>query len=165
LENSSFIWSNYATDNERGKVCLVLAFEKLRSRINNTLRADDVVIEFEGSRCHQIFSVNYGLVEYVDWHAHQTNSQHLANPISYTYLKDKQLFSEEHEFRIALSAIGIGQFALRDKIMSFPPSLQLSFNFHDAIADGTITAILHAPDADREFLRTELQKLNIALFE
>ena len=110
--------------------------------------------------------MDYGLVEYVEWDSHQTNIERLANPVQYTYLKAKereeQRFCEEHEFRISLSAIGFGQFALRDgSTMEFPPSLQLAFDFQAAIADGTIVKILHAPDTDTDFLKSELHKLRI----
>ena len=164
LDNSDYIWSNYANNNERGKVCVVFEFGKLRSTINNILRPGNAALEYNGNRCHQIFSVNYGLVEYIEWDSHQTNSERLANPITYTYLKDKQRFAEESEFRISLSAIGIGQFSLRDgSTMEFPSSLQLAFDFQVAIADSTIVKILHAPDADTDFLRSDLQKLRIVL--
>lgn len=164
LENSDYIWSNYANNNERGKVCVIFEFGRLRSNINNTLRPGNAALEYNGNRCHQIFSVNYGLVEYVEWHSHQINSELLPNPISYTYLKDKQRFVEEREFRISLSAIGIGQFALRDgNTMDFPSSLQLAFDFQAAIADGTIVKILHAPDTDMDFLKSELHKHRIVL--
>lgn len=170
LENSDYIWSNYANNHERGKVCVVFVFEygKLRSTINNTLRPGNAALDHNGNRCHQIFSVNYGLVEYVEWGSHQTNSERLANPIQYTYLKAKQRegqrFYEEREFRISLSAIGIGQFALRDgSTMEFPSSLQLAFDFQAAIADGTIVKILHSPEADTDFLKSELHKLRIVL--
>ncbi|MCU7918508.1 MAG: hypothetical protein KZQ95_09150 [Candidatus Thiodiazotropha sp. (ex Epidulcina cf. delphinae)] len=162
LENSDFIWQNYANGSERGKICVVFEFGKLRSKLNKTLQPGNTVLEYEGNRCHQIFSVNYGIVEYVEWNSHQTNSEYLANPIKYAYLKDKQRFSEENEFRISLSAIGIGHFALRDgSIMQFPSNLQLAFDFRSAIADSTIQQILYAPDSDSDFLKTELHKLRI----
>lgn len=164
LDNSDYIWYNYANNNERGKVCVVFEFGKLRSIINNTLCPSNAALEYNGNRCHQIFSVNYGLVEYVEWGSHQTISERLANPITYTYLKDKQRFAEEREFRISLSAIGIGQFSLRDgSTMEFPSSLQLVFDFQSAIADSTIVKILHAPGTDTGFLRSELQKLHNVL--
>ncbi|MDQ6987995.1 MAG: hypothetical protein Q9M25_09350 [Mariprofundaceae bacterium] len=90
--------------------------------------------------------------------------EHLPNPIRYTYLKDKEKFSEEKELRISLSAIGIGQFALKDgSMMQFPSSLQLAFDFKAAIADGTIRQILYAPNSDSNFLQAELGKLGIVL--
>lgn len=168
LENSDYIWSNYSNNHKRGKVCVVFEFGKLRDTINITLRPGSAALDYNGNRCHQIFSVNYGLVEYVERDSHQTNSERLANPIQYTYLKakqrDGQRYFEEREFRISLSAIGIGQFALRDgSTMEFPPNLQLAFDFQAAIADGAIVKILHSPDADADFLKSELNKLRIVV--
>jgi hypothetical protein len=74
-----------------------------------------------GIQCHQIFSVNYGIIEYVDWDRHQANEMRLLNPIVYTYLKDREQFSEEKELRVSLSAIGMGHFVLDDgSMMVFP---------------------------------------------
>lgn len=162
LENSGFIWNNYANGSERGKVCIVFEFGRLRTMLNQTLQPGNAMLEYNSNRCHQIFSVNYGIVEYVEWGTHQANTEHLPNPIRYTYLKDKMQFSDEKELRICLSAMGIGQFALRDSsTMQFPPSLQLAFDFRAAIADGTIQQILYAPDSDSDFLHAELHKLRI----
>ena len=147
LENSNYIWEHYGNGSVKGTVCIVFEFGKLRATLNQTLQ-----------RCHQSFSVNYGIVEYVEWDTHQANTKRFPNPIKYTYLKDKKKFSEEKEFRISLSALGIGQF---DSTMLFPSSLGLVFNFRAAIADRTIQQILYAPDSDSDFLQTELQKLHI----
>lgn len=161
LENSDFIWNNYANGSAKGKVCVVFGFGKLRATLNHTLQPENAALEYNGNRCHQIFDVNYGIVEYVEWNTLQTNTACLPNPIGYTYLKDKK-FSKEKELRISLSAIGIGQFALKDgSMMQFPSSLQLTFNFRTAIADRTIQQILCAPDSDSDFLQTELHKLRI----
>jgi hypothetical protein len=161
LENSDFIWNNYANGSAKGKVCVVFGFGSLRATLNQTLRPENSVLEYNSNRCNQIFSVNYGIVEYVEWKTHQANTEHLPNPIKYTYLKDKQ-FSGEKELRISLSALGIGQFALKDgSAMRFPPSLQLAFDFRSAIADHTIQQILFAPDSDSDFLQAELHKLRI----
>jgi hypothetical protein len=164
LENSDFIWNNYANGSEKGKVGAVFEFGKLRTILNQTLHSRNVALEYNGNRCYQIFSINYGIVEYVEWDIYQANIESLPNPIRYTYLKDKKRFAEEKELRISLSAIGIGQFALRDgSTMQFPSSLQLDFDFRAAIADGTIQQILYAPDSDSDFLQTELHKLRIVL--
>lgn len=161
LENSDFIWNNYANVSEKGKVCVVFEFGKLRATLNRTLQSGNAALEYNGIRCHQIFSVNYGIIEYVERDEHQANTEHLPNPITYTYLKDKR-FSKEKELRISLSAIGIGQFALNGgSIMQFPSNLQLSFDFRAAIADRTIQQILYAPDSDSDFLQAELSRLRI----
>lgn len=162
LENSDFIWNNYANGSAKGKVCIVFEFGRLCATLNQTLQPGNAALEYDGNRCRQIFSVNYGIVEYVEWDAHQVNTKHHPNPIKYTYLKDKKKFSEEKELRISLSAVGIGQFALKDgSTMQFPSSLRLAFDFRAAIADRTIQQILCAPDSDSDFLQTELQKLHL----
>jgi hypothetical protein len=162
LENSDFIWNNYANGSAKGKVCIVFDFGKMRKRLNQTLHPGNAALEYNGNRCHQIFSLNYGIVEYVEWETHQANTKHLPNPIKYTYLKDKKTFSAEKELRISLSAPGIGQFALNDgSTIQFPARLQLSFDFRAAIADRTIQQILYGPDCDSDFLQAELCKLRI----
>lgn len=162
VENSDFIWKNYANGSEKGKVCVVFEFGRLRTMLNQILAPGNARLLYEGNLCHQIFSINYGLVDYVEWDGHQTNERYLSNPILYTYLKDAAGFSNEKELRISLSAIGIGQFALNDgSKIQFPPSLQLAFDFRAAIATGAIQTILLAPDFDSGFLTRELAKLRI----
>lgn len=165
LENSDFIWNSYAGGSEKGKVCVVFAFGKLRATLNQSLHPGNAALQFKGNPCRQIFSVNYGIIEYVDRGRHQADTAHLPNPIKYTYLKD-QRFSEENELRVSLSAPGIGQFVLNDgTVMDFPASLQVAFDFKAAIADGTIQHVFKARDCDSRFLHTELHKLNIVLNE
>lgn len=162
VENSDYIWKNYANGSDKGKVCVVFEFGRLRAMLNRALEPGSAALLCDGNLCRQIFSVNYGLVNYVEWDAHRTNEQYLANPILYTYIKDASGFSEEKELRISLSAIGIGQFALKDGTMiQFPPSLQLAFDFRDAIANAAIREILLAPDSDSGFLTRELGRLRI----
>ncbi len=162
VENSDFIWRNYANVSAKSKVCVVFEFGKLRAMLNDTLAAGNVALLCEGNQCHQIFSVNYGLVDYVHWNDHQTNGQYLSNPILYTYLKDAAGFSDEKELRISLSALGIGQFALHDgSLIQFPQSLQLAFDFRAAISAAAIRQILLAPDAGSDILKRELAKLRI----
>jgi len=160
LENSDFIWKNYANGSDRGKVCIVFDFAKLREALNLRLRSGSAVLEYRGIRCEQFFSVNYGIVEYVDWAIYQANALYLPNPIKYTYLKDMK-FSEEKELRVSLSALGIGQFVVDGSKMEFPRHLQMAFDFRAAIADGTIKEILSARDSDAGFLKTELHRLRI----
>ena len=93
---------------------------------------------------------------------HEVNAKRFTNPIIYTYLKDKTKFSEEKEFRISLSAMGMGEFALKDgSTVLFPSSLHLPFLFNAAIRDGTIRPMLCAPNTDVDFLHAELNKLRI----
>ena len=162
MENSNFIWEHYGNGGDKGKVCIIFEFGKLRATLNEILRPGNAVLEYKGLRCSQIFSVNYGIIEYVDWDVHEANEKRLPNPIIYTYLKDKTKFSEEKEFRISLSAIGMGEFALKDgSNMQFPPSLHVPFFFKTAIQDSTIGSMLCAKDTDVDFLYKELSSLHI----
>lgn len=162
IENSDYIWKTYGNGSEKGNVCVVFEFGKLRAMLNGALNPEGAELLYDGNLCRQIFSVNYGLVDYVDWSTHQTNEQYLANPILYTYIKDAARFGEEREMRVSLSAIGIGHFALRDGTMiQFSPSLQLGFDFREAIANAAIREVLLAPESDSGFLRREFSKLRI----
>lgn len=162
MENSNYIWEHYGNGSAKGKVCLVFEFCKLRTTLNETFRPGNAVLECNSMRCHQIFSINYGIIEYVDWDVHQANAKRLPNPITYSYLKDKTRFSEEKEFRISLSALGMGEFALKDgSTLQFSSSLHVPFLFKTAIGDGTIRPMLCTPDTDIDFLYEELNKLHI----
>lgn len=66
MENSDFIWKNHGKGGKKGKLCVEFRFGKLRETINQTLKPGNAAIEFDGKRCQQIFSVNYGIVEYID---------------------------------------------------------------------------------------------------
>ena len=136
-------------------------FKKLRIALNQTIRSENTALDYNGSRCRQIFSINYGIVEYVEWDKHQENASNLPNPIKYTYLKDKK-FSAEKELRISLSALGIGHYVQNGVMMDFPDSFPFGFDFKAAIADGTIEQILYLSDCDSDFLLFELNKLHIA---
>jgi hypothetical protein len=162
LEESESLWTNYASGSEKGKIGIVFEFGKLRAALNMTLQTGNSALEYNGVRCHQIFSINYGMVEYVNWDTHRANEERLPNPIIYSYLKDKSLH-EERELRISLSAPGIGQFMLNDGTrVNFPVSLQMPFDFRAALADRTIKEILRGPDCDVAFLVAELNKMQIA---
>ncbi len=67
LENSEFIWNNYANNSAIGKICIVLNFGKLRECLNKTLLSNNAALVYYGYRCCEIFSLNYGIVQYVDW--------------------------------------------------------------------------------------------------
>lgn len=160
LENSDHIWSAYGNSGQKGKVCLVFRFEKLREMLNAVFENSETLVK--GYRCKQIFSINYGLIRYVDWEATRTSENYLANPILYTYIKDER-YGEERELRISLSAVGIGKFAVNgDVIEDLGASLQLSFDFRRAIAAGVIEEIKHLPDTDVGHLQRELENLGIS---
>jgi hypothetical protein len=165
LENSSYIWGEYG----KGGNALGLAFEfgKLRHVLNQTMESGNSALMYGDNHCKQIFSINYGIVEYVEREKHSLNVQRLANPVQYTFLKEKQKYEGERELRISLSALGIGSFALANgEIMAFPPSLQLDFNFKEAFFSGTIQEILtNGDDSLAEHLKQKMQKLGYMLLE
>lgn len=160
LENSDHIWCSYGRGSPMGQVGLELDFEKLRRRVNAGL-AGDAALMFGDLRCHQIFSINYGKVAYVNRKIHRVNNEHAANPIEYAYLKDER-FADERELRVTLSAIGMGRFLLANgQEFDFPPALQLAFDFRDAIADGTITQVLTGSTTNVKYLTAEFARLGI----
>ncbi|MBB3192845.1 hypothetical protein [Roseateles terrae] len=99
LDNSDHIWSEYANGSEHGKVCLVFHFGRLRAHLNQTLEPARATLMYGSMRCQQFFSVNYGVVSYIDWANHKANDEHLLNPVAYTYLKDLR-YSAERELRV-----------------------------------------------------------------
>ena len=98
--------------------------------------------------CHQIFSINYGVVDYVPRDSHRANTARAPNPIEYAFLKDDR-FREERELRVSLSTLGMGHFVLADGTkVDFPPSLTLELDFRGALADGTIVELLASGSTD-----------------
>lgn len=161
LENSKFIWENYGGGGMKGKVCAVFRFDKLREKINDALGSGNCFMEYQGERCDQIFSVNYGMVQYVERRVHQANGTKLPNPIEYSYMKDVK-FNAEKEFRITLSAFGMGKFVLGNDVqMQFPRGLSLSFDFRAAKSDQTIQDILCGPDVGRGYFERKLAENKI----
>lgn len=151
LENSEYIWREYGNkEGSKGKICLVLEFGKLRQMLNQTIRdaTDNSTLMCGDFKCHQIFSINYGIVEYVKRAEHQLNLKRLPNPIQYTYIKEEEKYGQEKELRISLSAIGIGNFALNSgELLNFSSSMQVQFDFRSAVASGVIEQILHIDPA------------------
>ena len=155
LDNSEHIWREYAIGSANGKVGLKFEFGKLRARLNEALQPDKCMLQADGKPCLQIFSVNYGMVEYVDWTTYRANTERLPNPVSYVYLKDAS-YAAERELRVSLFALGLGEYAFADgSTMAFRNSLQVQFDFRGAFADGTIKQVLMAPGSNLEFLRAE----------
>jgi hypothetical protein len=163
LENSDHIWTIYGGGGTRGKVGVGFDFSKLRAALNEPFRSGTGVVEYNGQRCRQIFSINYGIVQYVDWAEYQANLDRLPNPMEYTYLKDKR-FADERELRISLSTLGIGDFVLNDgSKIEFPPGVRVEFDFGRAIGSGTVQEILRGTGCDNEFLVAELNKLGVGI--
>jgi hypothetical protein len=164
LENSDYIWANYATSARKGKIGLVFRFGSLRAMLNQACDPEKTLLAYNGLPCRNIFSLNYGVVEYVDFDTHSINTPHLPNPIQYVHLKSAALYANEKELRVTLSAPGMGDFVLNDgSYMALPGSLQVPFDFHAAFTNGVIAKLLCSPDSDREFIRDELHKRRIAV--
>lgn len=81
LENADYLWRHYGSGSERGKVCVVFSFSKLREALNRSFAPDSARLVVDGVVCQQVLSLNYGIVRYVAWHAHQANNETLLNPI------------------------------------------------------------------------------------
>jgi hypothetical protein len=161
LENAGYLWNNYGSGGAYGKIGLELGFGQLRTRLNTFMSSDGVQIVRGNVVCHQIFDINYGIVQYVEWDDHRANTERLPNPIEYTYIKAMR-FRAEQELRVSLSAIGLGTFVLKDgSAMEFPPSMQVHFDFRAALADGTVRRLLCVPETNTAYLRAELEKRNI----
>lgn len=161
LEDLDSNWQNYGNDSKYGKVCIVFNFGKLRKALNLILHPGNCDLQYYGESCRQIFSISYGIVRYEDLCKYQANSSVHVNPIEYAFLKDEK-FSEEKEFRIVLSAFGMGTFSMGNgDTFEFPRSLTMGFDFKTAISDGTILKILQAADCKSDFLRAELKELRI----
>jgi hypothetical protein len=63
--HSGSIWVNYGNGSAKGKVGVVFDFAKLRAAINRVLEPSNAALFYYGRQYDQIFSVNYGMVEYV----------------------------------------------------------------------------------------------------
>lgn len=160
LENSDYIWENYSKGSKKGQICLVLNFGKLRDMLNNTLLHGQCILQCDNIAAQQIFSINYGIIQYIDLNDHQTNEKYLSNPIKYSFLKSNE-YVAENELRILLSAPGVGEFILGEKSLDFKDHLHMTFNYADAFRAGIITQILTAENCDKNFLKDELGKFNI----
>lgn len=160
LENSDYIWQNYGRGDSIGQVGLEFDLDKLRLMLNQNLAGPSVLM-YKDTRCKQIFSINYGIITYVDRATYRANIERAVNPIEYAYIKD-QVYSAEQELRITLTALGIGRFMLDGAHeIEFPRSLQLAFDYRQAFAEGAISQILLAPDTDRGLLTNALGRLGI----
>ena len=161
LENTPLIWRDYGLGGSHGKVCLVLEFGRLRTTLNKTLDSATGRLLFDGVICEQIFNVNYGLVDYVDWASLRMNQARYVNPVQYTYLKDRKRFADEKELRISLSALGIGSYKVSGKGLDFYDFVHIDFDYRSAMANGTMRTVECSPDIDRAYLQSRLEELRI----
>ena len=145
-ENSDYIWHSYGNGGNKGKICLVFKFGKLRSMLNDIYQDDRTILEYNGITLKKWFYLNYGLIQYVDWKNHKSNEKFYQNQIVYTYFKDENNFSIDEELRIALSYLPVGRPILNGKLFEFPNHLHMHFDFGPAIGKSVIKKILHSPD-------------------
>jgi hypothetical protein len=82
----------------------VFEFGKLRQTLNHTMHSskENNLLHCGGYRCKQIFSINYGIVKYMERDTRQLVSARFPNPIEYTFVKDKEKYADERELRISL---------------------------------------------------------------
>lgn len=132
MKKMPHMWNTY------GEICIVFEFSKLRKALNEII--DFSYLVQDNNMYLPIFSINYGYVQYCNWSQHSTGGG--VNPIRYLYLKDAQ-YKDEHELRISLSASGMGEFISNDRSkIDFSSSLQLEFNFQEAIDRQIIQKII-----------------------
>jgi hypothetical protein len=79
LENSDHIWT-YSSGTPKGNVGLVFDFDKVRATLNRTLQSGGAALEYNSIQCRQIFNLNYGVVEYIDWTKHRANETPATQP-------------------------------------------------------------------------------------
>lgn len=154
LENSDYIWKNYGNSG-KDAICLEVEFGKLRRELNDTLL--NMPWYYGPYPIKSIFSINYGIAEYVDWHNSQNS---FRNPIKYLYMKNKEKYQEEKELRVSLSAMGTVKFVLSDSTeIEFPEFINFPFNFKKAFGEDIIKRILKTPACDRALLTTLADKI------
>lgn len=134
LENSDYIWQNYGNDGDKGKVCLVFGFDKLRNMLNENFNND------------QKFFINYGIIKYINWNEHQENKKNLLTPIIYAYLKDKEKYEKDKELRITLSSLFGSE-------IDFPEHKHVDFDFKKAFVNGVIQRIIYDDNCDKDKLK------------
>jgi len=166
LENSPYIWRNYGGPEANKKICLVFNFGKLRKILNDTLdySLKNHSLLYGKDSLYQMFSINYGIVDYIYRGSHKLIQTYLPNPIEYIYLKDKKSYEEEKELRISLSAIGLGKFVLKNgEEVIFPSFLQYSFDFKLAFSNNVIQQIQISDESIVPELKKTLEPLKISM--
>lgn len=113
-------------------IVIEIDFDFLRTTLNATMQNAGVV--YEESVLPNMLEINYGIMQYVDRASYEGEYSHA--PVSNLYFKDKK-YENEKEFRISLSAIGMGGFTFPNgAILDFPNFLELEFNWRQAFEEG-----------------------------
>ena len=158
LNNSKHIWKNYGNSvDSAGKVCLVFNFGRLRNYLNEILQRGGLL--YRGVSICPLFSIDYGIVDYVERNQAFANQPYLPNPMTYVYLKDRR-YESEAEFRIALSAVGIGHFALGNgELIEFGQYLEFAFDFKGAFNVGAIRHLIIEAASSKRLVNLLVQAL------
>lgn len=157
LQDSGYIWREYGNSDRPGKVGVVFDLNKLRATLEETHR--DVVVSYGGVKTMQIFDLNCGMVNYIDWNKFQANEHEIPNPIIYSYLKDRR-YKQDKELRFTLSALGVGRYqVIAGQDLLFPPSISYPFDFQKAALDGTIQRLIFEDGVDPNSYLRKLSKV------
>ncbi|MGE4349671.1 MAG: hypothetical protein AB7D28_07890 [Candidatus Berkiella sp.] len=151
-QNTQFLWEHYS-HGDKNAICLVLDCRKLIEYINSVYMNAFLIVN--NNRYKNFLFINYGLVTYGNMDQLFVKDNFL-NPIEYAYFKDANKYSDEDEFRITLSCIGMFKYQLDGRPFAFPESLKLEFNIRDVIANKILKEILIASGHDED-LRIKLQ--------
>ena len=162
---TDYLWDTYSK-NDPCAVCIEFNYTKMANYMFKIFQYSRICYiagnKEKSFSNHQdgvnIFNLNFGLVEYIDPITYFNNNS--QNAILYSYLKSKNLYSEDNEFRITLCTQGI----FKDIILpngvafNFPYGIKLEFDFQLANAENTIVRLHFRIPPDKEFL-THLEKL------
>jgi hypothetical protein len=164
-ENTPFLWNHY-NDADNNAIRIVFDCHKLINHLNRTHGISKII--HQSTRSENFIYINYGLVKYGNFKDDILATNTLPNPIEYVYFKDFDKYSEEKEFRISLSCMGIyKEYKLQNNsIFNFPTSIKYKFDFTLAIQLGIIVALELTEQCDKNFqskLRDFLKKRNIKL--
>ena len=156
-ENTSHLWEHYG-ESDPNAICLVLDAHKLINYLNSNF--DETRLIYNNKRLINFFFINHGIVTYGNFD-NVFLKKHLPNPIEYVYFKDAEKYSEEKEFRISLSCLGVCKYVLLDGTdFTFPESLKLAFNFSEAIREGVIKEItLNSKSGNNEEIKSNLNAI------
>ncbi|OCH98965.1 hypothetical protein A8135_09415 [Legionella jamestowniensis] len=129
IENKEYK-KDYGSQDESGKVLLTINLSNfLKSlqdlRCNNSIPLDN-----------QIY-LCFSMIRYVDWNNCRINKRELQNYISYVFIKDKENWKHEKEFRLVLlpNPLAINTYNKYD-------SLFLKYDINKAVRDKIIESIL-----------------------
>lgn len=156
-ENTSHLWEHYG-ESDPNAICLVFDAHKLINYLNYNF--DETKLIYNNKRLINFFFINHGIVTYGNFD-NAFLKKHLPNPIEYVYFKDASKYSEEKEFRISLSCLGVCKYVLPDGTdFTFPESLMLAFNSSEAILEGVIKEIiLNSKSGNNEEIKSNLSAI------